>query len=83
MEKLFRLDQEVVEPVNFWPGVRQPTTLTHDGVKTVVTVGLESKEQSEDCVPRVRPDCTYEVATHFALETSVRRHIVVNLFTID
>jgi hypothetical protein len=83
MEQLFRLHQQVVEPVNFWPGVRQPLTLEHDRVKTIVIVGVERKQQRDDRVPRVSPDCTYDVATHFALETSVRRNIDVKRSTID
>ena len=74
---------QVVEPVNFWRGVGQPSTLTHHRVKTVVMVGVEREEQPDDRVPRVSPDCPYEIAAHFALETSVRRRIHVNRSTID
>ena len=53
MEQLFRRHQQVVEPVNFRRGVRQPSTPTHHRVKTVAMVGVEREEQRDDRVPRV------------------------------
>ena len=82
MEQLFRVHEQVVEPVDFRPGVGQPSTLAHDGVKTVGIVGIEREEHGDGRVPRVSPDRAHEVTTHFALGTSVRRQVVVNHFTI-
>src|SRR5688572_21272972 len=83
MEQLFRLHEQVVEPVTFWCGVGQPSTLTHHRVKTVVMIGVERKEQRDDRVPGVSRDSTHEIAAHFALGTSVRRHVDVGGFTIE
>ena len=55
VEQLFRLHEQVVEPVDFRRGVGQPSTLAHHRVKTVVMVGVEREEQRDDRVPRVSP----------------------------
>src|SRR6185503_15187295 len=66
MKQLFRRREQVVEAVNFRRGVEQPSTLTHDRVKTVVMVGVQRKEQRDDRVPAVSRDSTHEIAAHFA-----------------
>ena len=83
MQQLFRLHEQVVEPVDFWRGVGQPSTLTHHRVKAVVMVGVEREEKRDDRVPGVSRDSTHEIAAHFALGTLVRRHVDVGWFTIE
>ena len=82
MEQLFRLHEEIVEPVDLRRGVGQPSTLAHDGVKTLGSVGTEREEHGDDRVPGIGQDRADYVTTHFTLGTSVRRQVVVNHFTI-
>ena len=83
MKQLFRLHQQVVEPVHLRRGVGQPSTLTHHGVKPVVMVGVEREEKRDNRVPGVSRDSTHEIAAHFTLGTSVRGHVDVRWFTIE
>src|SRR6266545_2847934 len=84
MEQLLPHREQVVEPVNFWRGVGQPSTCTHHRVKTVVMSGVEREEKRDDRIPGVSPESTHEIAAYFALGTTpVRRHIDVGWFTIE
>ncbi len=83
MKQLFRLHEQVVEPVNFRRGVGQPSALAHHCVKTVVMVGVEREEKRDDGIPGVGCDATHEIAAHHALGTCVRRRVDVEWFTID
>ncbi len=83
MKQLFRLQEQVVEPVDFGRGVGQPSTPPHHRVKTVVMVGLEREENRDDRVPGVSRDSPQEIAAHFALGTSGRCHVAVGGFIFE
>ena len=53
VQQLFRLREQVVEPVHFRRGVGQPPALAHHRVETVAMVGVEREEQRDDRVPGV------------------------------
>ena len=82
VQLLFRLHQQVVEPVDLRRGVGQSPASLHHRVEVVAMVGVEREKQRHDRVPRVGPARAHQIAAHFTLGAGEWRRVDVHRLII-